>query len=178
MRAKHYITHIVRHFVSIMLLVMVGLIWAPIISCRQGSDDSGKKFKSSILHKTSTVPIVNMNTSGQDTKYILDTGSEMTIINRKFYQNNSRIFNVTKKMLFNASTVNGVLTDSAYMATVLIDSVMTNVVIMDIEDLVRNTYTSTGQIVMGIVGSDFLYSNSAVLDFGNKTFQIKDKSCK
>lgn len=173
MRTKHIIAYTVRHFVSVMLVVIIALLSVQVLSCSSKTDNNAKKFKTSLLyHSQVSMPIVNMDVNGQNVKFILDTGSEMTIVGRKFYYANKDAFTVTNKMMFSASTINGVMTDSAYTALVQIDSVPTNVVIMDIQDLIRNTYTSTGQIINGIIGADYLYNNNAVIDFGACTMKV------
>lgn len=174
MRIKNYVAHIVRNFVTVMLAVIIIFLGVQVLSCsNKDTDNNVKKFRTTILHQQAPLPIVNMVVNGQKTKYIVDTGSEMTIIDRKFYHKNHEAFDIDRRMLFSASTVNGVLTDSAYMATVMVDSTRAEVVIMDIEDLIHNTYVNTGLIITGIIGSDFLFDNNAVLDFGNKTFKLK-----
>lgn len=157
-----------------MRILCISLVIFLMPSCNGKKDDHGKHYFKTSLLTSSTLPVVNIPTAGdKSTKYIVDTGCGKTIIDRKFYREHPNHFKIVDKIKFNAFTANGILVDSAYVAESMIDSLSVMVVIMDIDDLKRNTYTSTGQIVNGIIGSDYMSQHDAVIDFKEKTFTIK-----
>ena len=166
-----------RHDIfSRLLLIFAILILSVASSCNKKDNGGTHYFKTSLIYNDTNLPIITLPTAGdKSTKYIIDTGSGRTIVDRKFYKEHPDHFTITNKIMFNAFTANGNLVDSAYIATSMIDSLRTEVIIMNIDEIKRNTYTATGQIINGIIGSDYMSRHGAIIDFEEKSFTINKK---
>lgn len=151
-----------------MLILIISLC---LISCNfMNKNKQEIPFKTSLLVKNDKVPIIQFRLSNDKVvNMLVDTGSELTIIDDNVYNNDSLIFSILceKQMCYN--TLNG--SSDIYVKeveTTVNDSIMLGGYVFDIDYLIENTFINNGIMIDGVIGCDFLYKNGIVIDFENK----------
>ena len=100
---------------------------------------------------------------------ILDTGSEVNILNEDYYKSHSEHFILVDSVNNPINTVNGAILQKTYIVeTVLNDSINIRFNVMDITDIVDNIFYNQQMIANGLLGIDFFYDNNVVIAFKNK----------
>lgn len=106
-------------------------------------------------------------------RFIVDTGSDNTIIAKNFYTQHPNQFGIIDKDIIRINTLNTIRTDSVYITTTTIGSYQHTVYVMDLYDFEQTMFGYTGKVINGIIGRDFLYLHNAKIDFDSLTVTFK-----
>ena len=155
MKVKNYIVYIICALI--------------LISCTNYHGDY--KFKRSLIHNE-TSPVVSFKLGNKNANLIIDTGSEISIIDDNFYLSNMNKFTFIENSHKEITTINGTVTSGVIMASALLnDSIPILFYITDIDEIQKNVFIKSVINIQGIIGCDFLYNNEAVINFKDKEFK-------
>ena len=127
------------------------------------------EFKTPIFCAENNIPIITIKLNGKKTNLIIDTGSEISIINKKYFEKNNN-FNITDSTTISINTLNGEQLNKVYILNgVINDSINIKLYTMDISDIIDDMFIKQQVFIDGIIGVDFLYENNLIIDFKNKT---------
>ena len=138
-------------------------------SCDKNRNEQTIQFNQSLFLKEKTIPVITFKLNNDKINLILDTGSELNILNEDYYKSHSEHFILIDSVNNPINTVNGVILQKTYIVeTVLNDSINIRFNVMDITDIVDNIFYNQQMIINGLLGIDFFYDNNAIIDFKNK----------
>ena len=151
------------------LYVFVLLTLLIFSSCERNRNERAMQFNQSLFLKEKTIPIITFKLDNDKINLILDTGSELNILNEDYYKSHSEHFVLIDSVNNPINTVNGVILQKTYIVeTVLNDSINIRFNVMDMTDMVDNIFYNQQMIANGLLGIDFFYDNNVVIDFKNK----------
>lgn len=151
------------------LRIIVLLSLVIFCSCDKNHNEHTMQFNSSLFLKEKTIPVITFKLDNNKINLILDTGSELNILNEDYYKSHSEHFILIDSVNNPINTVNGVILQKTYIVeTVLNDSINIRFNVMDITDIVDNIFYNQQMIANGLLGIDFFYDNNVVIDFKNK----------
>lgn len=143
--------------------------------CEGRNNSELTHFKTALLCCSETVPVVDFKINGKSANFIVDTGSEISILDDEVYADAKEDYVVIDTIRININTVNGnsenveMLEAKCYLN----DSIPATFFITDIDNIIEQTFVNNGIMVNGILGCDFLYGNDIIIDFKNKTVSNK-----
>lgn len=145
-----------------------------LIGCNSKTPQSQKEFSTSLIDNENT-PIVKFKNKNSEVKFIIDTGSEISIIDDDYYCKHLQYFEYVTNTDCDINTLSGTVSSGVIIATtVLDDSLYTKFYITDIDNIKKEIFISTGKNIDGILGCDFLYRNKSVIDFKHKVLSNKE----
>lgn len=135
-------------------------------------NDNTFPFKETIILKNRT-PIVQFKLSNNEkVNMLLDTGSEITIIDNDIYDKDTIIYKTLKETNLNISGINGSDNINVKLVeTCINDSILSIIYVFDIDDMIDRIFIKNGIIIDGVIGCDFLYKNHMMIDFENKVLK-------
>ena len=135
-------------------------------------NDNTIPFKETIILKNRT-PIVQFKLSNNEkVNMLLDTGSEITIIDDDIYDKDTIIYKTLKETNLNISGINGNDNINVKLVeTCINDSILSIIYVFDIDDMIDRIFIKNGIIIDGVIGCDFLYKNHMMIDFENKVLK-------
>lgn len=146
------------------ILIFVFLL----ISCENKNNEINE-FKTSIFNIENNIPIITVKLNNKKVNLIIDTGSELSIIDEKYYKKNND-FNVIDSTMININTLNGEQINKVYIINGIVnDSINIKLYTMDISNVINDMFIKQQIFIDGIIGVDFLYENNLIIDFKNKT---------
>ena len=138
-------------------------------SCDKNHEERSMQFNSSLFLKEKTIPIITFKLDNDKINLILDTGSEVNILNEDYYKSHSEHFILVDSVNNHINTVNGMMLQKTYIVeTTLNDSINIRFNVMDITNMIDNIFYNQQIISDGLLGIDFFYDNNVVIDFQNK----------
>ena len=138
-------------------------------SCERNRNERAMQFNQSLFLKEKTIPVITFKLDNNKINLILDTGSELNILNEDYYKSHSKNFILIDSVNNPINTVNGIVLQKTYIVeTILNDSINIRFNVMDITDMVDNMFYNQQMIINGLLGIDFFYDNNVVIDFKNK----------
>ena len=138
-------------------------------SCDKNRNELAMQFSQSLFLKEKTIPVITFKLDNDKINLILDTGSEVNILNEDYYKSHSEHFILIDSVNNSINTVNGVVLQKTYIVeTVLNDSINIRFNVMDITDMVDNIFYNQQTMTDGILGIDFFYDNNVIIVFQNK----------
>ena len=152
---------LLKHIIILFLIVFS--------SC--GKEDSKiYKFKTSLFASENVIPIVSFTLNEKNVNFILDTGSDITVINKDYFIKNSDHFEIVDSVFFNVNTINSLKQENTLIVQSFVnDSISVTFYVLDISKTVEDIFIKQQIKINGIIGNDFLYKNELILDFKNKT---------
>ena len=151
------------------LYVFVLLTLLIFSSCDKNREERSIQFNSSLFLKEKTIPIITFKLDNDKINLILDTGSELNILNESYYKSHSDNFILVYSVNNHINTVNGMILQKTYIVeTTLNDSINIRFNVMDITNMIDNIFYNQQIISDGLLGIDFFYDNNVVIDFKNK----------
>lgn len=151
------------------LYVFVLLTLLIFSSCDKNHEERSMQFNSSLFLKEKTIPIITFKLDNDKINLILDTGSELNILNESYYKSHSENFILVDSVNNHINTVNGMILQKTYIVeTTLNDSINIRFNVMDITNMIDNIFYNQQIISDGLLGIDFFYDNNVVIDFKNK----------
>ena len=152
---------ILRIIVLLMLLIFS--------SCERNRNERAMQFNQSLFLKEKSIPVITFKLDNNKINLILDTGSELNILNEDYYKSHSEHFILIDSVNNSINTVNGVVLQKTYIVeTTLNDSINVRFNVMDITNMIDNIFYNQQIISDGLLGIDFFYDNNVVIDFKNK----------
>lgn len=146
------------------ILIFVFLL----ISCENKNNEINE-FKTSIFNIENNIPVITVKLNNKKVNLIIDTGSELSIIDEKYYKKNND-FNVIDSTMININTLNGEQINKVYIINGIVnDSINIKLYTMDISNVINDMFIKQQIFIDGIIGVDFLYENNLIIDFKNKT---------
>ena len=146
------------------ILIFVFLL----ISCENKNNEINE-FKTSIFNIENNIPAITVKLNNKKVNLIIDTGSELSIIDEKYYKKNND-FNVIDSTTININTLNGEQINKVYIINgIANDSINIKLYTMDISNVINDMFIKQQIFIDGIIGVDFLYENNLIIDFKNKT---------
>lgn len=147
--------------------IILSLLLLLFLSCG-GDKGDVKKFKSLFVYYNA-MPVVEYNIDNKVTNFIVDTGSDVSIIDDNYYLSHMNSFDFIKNSTSDINTVSGTVTKGVIITDALLnDSINVTFYITDIENVKKEVFIKTGKQIDGILGCDFLYDNKAIIDFKRK----------
>ena len=151
------------------LRIIVLLFLLIFSSCDKNHEERSMQFNSSLFLKEKTIPVITFKLDNNKINLILDTGSELNILNEEYYKSHSEKFILVDSVNNPINTVNGVVLQKTYIVeTTLNDSINIRFNVMDITNMIDNIFYNQQIISDGLLGIDFFYDNKVVIDFQNK----------
>lgn len=151
------------------LRIIVLLFLLIFSSCDRNRNGHTVQFNSSLFLKEKTIPVITFKLDNDKINLILDTGSELNILNEDYYKSHSEKFILVDSVNNPINTINGVVLQKTYIVeTVLNDSINIRFNVMDMTDMIDNIFYSQQMMTDGLLGIDFFYDNNVVIDFKNK----------
>jgi len=116
-----------------------------------------------------TMPVIKYNIDEKGVNFIVDTGSDVSIIDDDYYLSHMDFFNFIENSSSDINTISGTISKGVIVTnTLLNDSIPVTFYITDIDNVKREVFIKTGKQIDGILGCDFLYDNKAIIDFKRK----------
>ena len=151
------------------LYVFVLLTLLIFSSCDKNHEERSMQFNSSLFLKEKTIPIITFKLDNDKINLILDTGSEVNILNEDYYKSHSEHFILVDSVNNHINTVNGMILQKTYIVeTTLNDSINIRFNVMDITNMIDNIFYNQQIMTDGLLGIDFFYDNNVIIDFKNK----------
>lgn len=145
-----------------------------LIDCNNKLPQDVKKFSTSLID-SGYIPIVKFAIDKNEINFIIDTGSEISIIDDDYYYSHLSNFDNISNIAFSLNTLSGTISSNAIVAaTTLDDSLFVQFYITDIDNVKREIFINTGKNIDGIIGCDFLYDKKSIIDFRHKTLSNKE----
>jgi hypothetical protein len=145
-----------------------------LIGCNSKQSQNQKEFSTSLIDSKNT-PIVKFKNNKSELKFIIDTGSEISIIDDDYYLNHLQYFNYVSNTECDINTLSGTVSSGVIIATtVLDDNLLSQFYITDIDNIKKEVFINTGKNIDGILGCDFLYRNKSIIDFKHKVLSNRE----
>ena len=123
------------------LYVFVLLTLLIFSSCDKNREERSIQFNSSLFLKEKTIPIITFKLDNDKINLILDTGSELNILNESYYKSHSDNFILVDSVNNHINTVNGMILQKTYIVeTTLNDSINIRFNVMDITNMIDNIF--------------------------------------
>lgn len=154
--------------ITFCLILLTGLLF--LNGCGKNKNDGEYQFENSFFVKNNSLPVINVKLSNNtSTKLIIDTGSEINIINSEYYYRHINSFEVIATRFNEIQTISGSFYEESYIVKSYInDSIPIIFNVMNINNTIDNILLNQQDYVDGIIGVEFLYDNKLVIDFNNK----------
>lgn len=161
-----------KRILTITLVIISIIILYLIRYDNESVNDNTFPFKETIILKNRT-PIVQFKLSNNEkVNMLLDTGSEITIIDNDIYNKDTIIYKTLKETSLNISGINGNDNINVKLVeTCINDSILSIIYVFDIDDMIDRIFIKNGIIIDGVIGCDFLYKNHMIIDFENKVLK-------
>ena len=138
-------------------------------SCDKNRNELAMQFNQSLFLKEKTIPVITFKLDNNKINLILDTGSELNILNEDYYKSHSKNFILIDSVNNPINTVNGIVLQKTYIVeTTLNDSINIRFNVMDITNMIDNIFYNQQIMTDGLLGIDFFYDNNVIIDFKNK----------
>lgn len=140
-----------------------------IYGCDNKNNHNDYIFETNITSNNNALPVVNIKLNNIKTKFIIDTGSEINIINSSYYYKYADLFEIIDSNFTELQTVNGTLYEESYIVKGYINDTIPIVFnVININNAIDNIFLNQQDYIDGIIGVDFLYKNKMIIDFNNK----------
>lgn len=146
-------------------------------SCNNNKHDGEYNFETSLFTNNNTLPVINIHLNNTPAKLIIDTGSEINIINSEYYYRHMDSFVVIDTHFTEIQTLSGTLYEESYIVKSYInDSIPIIFNVMNINNTIDNIFLNQQDYIDGIIGCEFLYNNKLIVDFNNKKLTNLNKN--
>lgn len=145
------------------------LFLLPFISSCDNKTSHTEGFETKMINYFNSTPIINVAINNDDCKLIVDTGSEINILDKDFFIKHVNDFELIDSSYINLNTLSGCSSQMTYLVkTKINDSIPVYFNVIDINETKENIFVNQMILIDGILGVDFLYKNKLVIDFKNK----------
>lgn len=155
------------------ILLLFGLF--VLNGCNKNNDEY--KFETSLFASNKSLPVISIHLCNTPAKLIIDTGSEINIINSEYYYRHMDSFDVIDTHFTEIQTISGTIYEESYIVKSYInDSIPIIFNVMNINNTIDNIFLNQQDYIDGIIGVEFLYDNKLVVDFNNKKLSNMNKN--
>ncbi len=156
--------------VLLVIIVRIGFLTVPSMA--------QKESVTFPIHSIHPKPIVKVTLNGKAAYFLLDTGSDINIVNSSDAgKYDFAVYKINYGNRGSIATVNGTERDfgHAYNIHIMIGGrhIPCGVVSMDISSIVKSVRKKTGISIAGIIGSDTMKSYHFIIDYENEVIAIK-----
>jgi len=154
----------------LVIIVLTGFLSVPSIAQRESVTFP--------IHSIHPKPIVKVALNGRTAYFLLDTGSDINIVNSPDAEKYGfAIHKIEYSNRGSIATVNGIERDfgHAYNIHLIIGGkhIPCGFVSMDITSVIRSVRKKTGVSIAGIIGSDTMKSYHFIIDYENEVIAMK-----
>lgn len=172
------------YIIAFVLLLSGGLvaIWTKEEPKEEPITDSSFCFNSKdeiilsfVEHKNDgfKIPIVSYTVNGEEIHFIVDTGSNISIIDYMWYSKHTKLFTKQKETYINYVGISGLSANKkAIYLTGILDNKPVSFTSSDLSEI-RKVTNNYGLKVIGILGSIFLEENDYIIDYSAKAIYKK-----
>lgn len=136
------------------------------------SKDSNVVYFESTHEEEFKIPVVEFNINGVLACFIIDTGSNGSILDYKWYKENSGLFTFKKATYIDYIGVSGVSTIRTVYVDGVVNGIKTNFTTSDLTAIIK-TLKNHNLDVVGILGSVYLEQNNYIIDYNTKSIYRK-----
>lgn len=135
-------------------------------------EDSKVVYFEKTHEKEFKIPVVKFNVNGVMACFIVDTGSNGSILDYKWYKENSELFTFKKDTYIDYVGVSGVSTIRTVYVDGLVNGINVNFTTSDLSAIIK-TLKNHNLNVIGILGSVYLEENNYIIDYNTKSIYRK-----
>ena len=130
--------------------------------------DSATVYFESTHEKEFKIPVVKFNVNGVMACFIVDTGSNGSILDYKWYKENSELFTFKKDTYIDYVGVSGVSTIRTVYVDGLVNGINVSFTTSDLSAIIK-TLKNHKLNVVGILGSVYLEKNNYIINYNTKS---------
>ena len=135
-------------------------------------EDSKVVYFEKTHEKEFKIPVVKFNVNGVMACFIVDTGSNGSILDYKWYKENSELFTFKKDTYIDYVGVSGVSTIRTVYVDGLVNGINVSFTTSDLSAIIK-TLKNHKLNVVGILGSVYLEKNNYIIDYNTKSIYRK-----
>ena len=135
-------------------------------------EDSKVVYFEKTHEKEFKIPVVKFNVNGIMACFIVDTGSNGSILDYKWYKENSELFTFKKDTYIDYVGVSGVSTIRTVYVDGLVNGINISFTTSDLSAIIK-TLKNHNLNVVGILGSVYLEENNYIIDYNTKSIYRK-----
>lgn len=135
-------------------------------------EDSKVVYFEKTHEKEFKIPVVKFNINGVMACFIVDTGSNGSILDYKWYKENSELFIFKKDTYIDYVGISGVSTIRTVYVDGLVNGINVNFTTSDLSEIIK-TLKNHNLNVVGILGSVYLEKNNYIIDYNTKSIYRK-----
>ena len=135
-------------------------------------EDSKVVYFEKTHEKEFKIPVVKFNINGVMACFIVDTGSNGSILDYKWYKENSELFIFKKDTYIDYVGISGVSTIRTVYVDGMIEGDVVNFTTSDLSEIIK-TLKNHNLNVVGILGSIYLEKNNYIIDYNTKSIYRK-----
>ena len=135
-------------------------------------EDSKIVYFEKTHEKEFKIPVVKFNVNGVTACFIVDTGSNGSILDYKWYKENAELFTFKKDTYIDYVGVSGVSTIRTVYVDGLVNGIHVNFTTSDLSVIIK-TLKDHNLNVVGILGSVYLEKNNYIIDYNTKSIYRK-----
>lgn len=156
---------------KVFCLILISLV---LLSCNK-KNDNNLYFETFIFNQSKNIPIIKFNTNDKSyINLIIDTGSEINIIDENYYNENKKDFILIDSINNTINTVSGNINKTTYIvSTTLNDSIYIEFYVLDINKIVNDIYLNQQILTNGLLGINFMYEHNMNINFKNKKIELQ-----
>ena len=136
-------------------------------------EDSKVVYFESTHEKEFKIPVVKFNVNGVMACFIVDTGSNGSILDYKWYKENSELFTFKKDTYIDYVGVSGVSTIRTVYVDGLVNGINISFTTSDLTAIIK-ILKNYNLNVVGILGSVYLEENNYIIDYNTKSIYKKN----
>ena len=136
-------------------------------------EDSKVVYFESTHEKEFKIPVVKFNVNGVMACFIVDTGSNGSILDYKWYKENSALFTFKKDTYIDYVGVSGVSTIRTVYVDGLVNGINISFTTSDLTAIIK-ILKNYNLNVVGILGSVYLEENNYIIDYNTKSIYKKN----
>lgn len=135
-------------------------------------EDSKVVYFEKTHEKEFKIPVVKFNINGIMACFIVDTGSNGSILDYKWYKENSELFTFKEDTYIDYVGVSGVSTIRTVYVDGLVNGINVSFTTSDLSAIIK-TLKNHNLNVVGILGSVYLEENNYIIDYNTKSIYRK-----
>ena len=135
-------------------------------------EDSKVVYFEKTHEKEFKIPVVKFNINGVMACFIVDTGSNGSILDYKWYKENSELFIFKKDTYIDYVGISGVSTIRTVYVDGFVNGINVNFTTSDLSEIIK-TLKNHNLNVVGILGSVYLEENNYIIDYNTKSIYRK-----
>lgn len=136
------------------------------------SKDSNVVYFEKTSEEEFKIPVVKFDVNGVEACFIIDTGSNSSILDYKWYKENSKLFTFKRKTYINYVGISGTSTVKTVYVDGLVNGISVNFTTSDLSAIIK-TLKNHNLDVVGILGSVYLEQNNYIIDYNTKSIYRK-----